>query len=701
MGETTIGAVDNNDLLIPCSIGVGTWYTFTPITSETIELAFTGFDFTGEVAVAESNVCGSYTVIDCRLIFQSSLEQKVVFSGVAGQQYYIVVGDQNPIGTNTGTFNIQVKCLPAPTNDLCASSTDLMCGSVLTNESSAGATDNGDDTGTSCNTGVGVWYSFTATSVDPHEIVVENASYDIYYIVSSSSDCQSFTSMTCRTVNVGQSNTYIFQPTIGVTYYVYIADRSNGTDSGTYDISLQCYAIASNASCSTPKTIQCGDQFVAESTTGAISFPTSISPCSPGLGVWYRYSNTESKTLQMVIENLTGSIEYVVMSSPDCITFERVACSTAIVNNLREVIFFAEQNLDYYIFIGNISSTVTAYFDFDISIDCFEPASNIDCESAKPIDCNMPLLNESTSGSIRTSPSGTFAGVGTWYTFTAEVTETATVRITNATDDFAIISRTSTNCTSFSGGSVSLSSTPEDSILFVVEAGLDYYIYVGDRSKQGTDYFDFDIELSCNSSLENNTCETATTVHCGDVLLQESTVGSTDDISGLNCPVGAGVWYYFSSTDFGTAVVEVTPDANYDPSVLVSTSNDCLTFSEVSCSRTGGDGVKEVFDFPYEPDSSYYIYVGDKSGNNFGTFDLSINCTTCPTGNYAGQNALMETQSISADYETNGLIESEQIITGDISVDYDSRIGVTLKENFSVAKGSIFQAFIDGCGGEN
>lgn len=700
MGETTVGAVDNNDLLVPCSIGVGTWYTITPATSETIELIFTDLDFVHEVSIAEATGCGNFNVLECRRIFQSTLDQKIVFAGVAGQQYVIVVGDDSPIGTDTGTFNLQVNCVPPPSNDLCTTATELFCGTTLVNESSVGSTDNGDATGTSCNTGVGVWYSFTPTSVDPHEIVVENVSYDIFFTVSSSSDCQSFTSVTCRAVNIGQSNTYIVQPSIGVTYYVYIADRSNGTDSGTYDVSLQCYAIASNASCTTPKSIQCGDQFVAESTTGAISFPTGISGCSPGLGVWYRYTNAESKTIRMIIENMTESLEYVVMSSSDCNTFDRIACSTvAANNNFFDVVFFAEQDLDYYIFIGNTTSGVTEYFDFDISIDCFEPPSNIDCSSAKPLDCNVPLLNESTTGSIRNSPSGNFGGVGTWYTFTAEVTETVTVRITNATEDFAIVGRTSMNCTSFSGGSVSLSTTPEDSILFVVQAGLDYYIYVGDRIPTGTTYFDFDIELECNSSITNNECATATVITCGDVLLQESTLGATDDIPGFTCPVGAGVWYEFSSIEFGTAFIEVTPDVNYDPTVLVRRSNDCFTFTDVLCSRTVGDGVVEVFDFAFEPDSSYYIYVGDRTGNNFGSFDLSINCGICPTGDYAGQNALMGIQSMSEDYETNGLIESSQVITGAIDVDYDSRTGIVLEENFSVAKGSILHAFIDGCGG--
>jgi len=53
----------------------------------------------------------------------------------------------------------------------------------------------------------------------------------------------------------------------------------------------------------------------------------------------------------------------------------------------------------------------------------------------------------------------------------------------------------------------------------------------------------------------------------------------------------------------------------------------------------------------------------------------------------------------SADFETNGQIESNQEISNIATVDYDSRTGIVLQADFKVMLGSVFHAFIDGCGG--
>ena len=71
-----------------------------------------------------------------------------------------------------------------------------------------------------------------------------------------------------------------------------------------------------------------------------------------------------------------------------------------------------------------------------------------------------------------------------------------------------------------------------------------------------------------------------------------------------------------------------------------------------------------------------------------------------PSYSDANGNALTGVQSTNADYETDGIIESDQIITGaGTTVDYDSGTYIELKMGFETLLGSIFHAFIDGCGG--
>lgn len=50
-----------------------------------------------------------------------------------------------------------------------------------------------------------------------------------------------------------------------------------------------------------------------------------------------------------------------------------------------------------------------------------------------------------------------------------------------------------------------------------------------------------------------------------------------------------------------------------------------------------------------------------------------------------------------ADYETDGKLESDQMINSTAIVDYDSGVEVLLLANFEVELGALFEAFIDGC----
>jgi murein DD-endopeptidase MepM/ murein hydrolase activator NlpD len=75
--------------------------------------------------------------------------------------------------------------------------------------------------------------------------------------------------------------------------------------------------------------------------------------------------------------------------------------------------------------------------------------------------------------------------------------------------------------------------------------------------------------------------------------------------------------------------------------------------------------------------------------------------TPCPSSySSANGNPLIGNQNSNADFETDGLIESTQIISGATSiVDYDSGTTICLDPGFEVMSGAQFSAFIDGCGG--
>jgi len=80
-----------------------------------------------------------------------------------------------------------------------------------------------------------------------------------------------------------------------------------------------------------------------------------------------------------------------------------------------------------------------------------------------------------------------------------------------------------------------------------------------------------------------------------------------------------------------------------------------------------------------------------------GCTDTLIRVITMKSPNYAGAQRLTGTLSGYHDYETNGHIESVQILDGTSVVDYDAGLSISLFEGFEVQSGAVFEAFIDGC----
>jgi len=94
----------------------------------------------------------------------------------------------------------------------------------------------------------------------------------------------------------------------------------------------------------------------------------------------------------------------------------------------------------------------------------------------------------------------------------------------------------------------------------------------------------------------------------------------------------------------------------------------------------------------------FYIEWDDRWSTS--GFEFTIECIEICPPNYAGNNNLVGSQSASFTlYDTDGAIESEQIIYGDVT--YDSGTMITLLGGFEVKPSGVFHAYIDGCGGVN
>jgi len=152
---------------------------------------------------------------------------------------------------------------------------------------------------------------------------------------------------------------------------------------------------------------------------------------------------------------------------------------------------------------------------------------------------------------------------------------------------------------------------------------------------------------------------------------------------------------------------------NYTFMVVNSANNNIVGFEANSDLTNYAAGSYKVYGLSYENTANLNTYVGGSLTSFQSDLDLLVICgnlssncievtitasSNCPP-NYTGANALSGTETGTQDYETDGEIESTQIINASATVDYDSGTSITLDAPFEVQLGATFHAFIDGCGG--
>lgn len=98
---------------------------------------------------------------------------------------------------------------------------------------------------------------------------------------------------------------------------------------------------------------------------------------------------------------------------------------------------------------------------------------------------------------------------------------------------------------------------------------------------------------------------------------------------------------------------------------------------------------------PMDPD-----FVININNNASGCNSYSEVISLCQSGGCGSNIILTGTESGTMDTESMDWITSNQSITASAAVDYDGTSYVLLSPGFEIQVGAIFQAFIDGCGGQ-
>jgi hypothetical protein len=218
-----------------------------------------------------------------------------------GTVYYWRIVPRNSSGSASGCSTWSFTTITPPSNDICANSTSLSCGTsnlAGTTVNSVAETAPGTCVGTN-----GVWYSFPGNG--QLTTISAFSSMDIGVYIASGT-CAARTQIQCIDNLIGNNteSSSSFIATNGITYFVYIANYT-GSTTGTFTISRTCTAPPTppaNDLCANATTLTVsGSCTNTAGTTVAASQELPANPTCDPTGtiqdVWYKFNSGDNSTL--------------------------------------------------------------------------------------------------------------------------------------------------------------------------------------------------------------------------------------------------------------------------------------------------------------------------------------------------------------------------------------------------------------------
>ncbi len=176
----------------------------------------------------------------------------------------------------------------------------------------------------------------------------------------------------------------------------------------------------------------------------------------------------------------------------------------------------------------------------------------------------------------------------------------------------------------------------QSQVSFVSDGTTTYYVAVEGFGAASAGAYS--LEVSCNPVADNDLCDDATSIACGETILG-STLFATPDLGAPDCGGGndaPGVWYKIEDTsglvtDYTVSLCD--GGTTYDSKLVIYSGDDCGTLVCVAENDDSCDLQSEV-SFQGDGVSTYYILVnGFFLTGASGDFSLNLSCTPVPPPN--------------------------------------------------------------------
>lgn len=395
LAGSTFGATESTGISPNCATKTGVWYSFvgngqnTQISTNSIS------NWDHAISVYSGN-CAALNLLACVNSNSAGLNKNEshTLATVVGTTYYVFVSSASA-GTNpSGNFNISLTCVNAPPNQFCAQAIDLPCGTSNLAGTTIGGLPSTLPSGLCSISKYGAWYTFTGDGTNT-TISTTTSGYDIKMLIFSGS-CTSATQIVCQDGLSNGTETFSFNTTNGLQYFVFIAHYSStSTVTGNFQISRTCTVLPPpNDACSDASSLTCGTN-LNQTTFNAELNPTISGHCGNRYGVWYKVTGTGQ--LMTVFSKATSGWNHVMsVFAGTCDNLILMACkNTAGTNGTETHSFVSEVGQTYYVFVSGDDPNSNAMGTFTISHRCqAAPDGGLSTLSGSTCSASLPFCSD-------------------------------------------------------------------------------------------------------------------------------------------------------------------------------------------------------------------------------------------------------------------------------------------------------------------
>ena len=531
------------------------------------------------------------------------LLSEVTFPVAMGVPYWIRLASIDL----AGDYDLNISCNSVPDNDNCASATPVSDGVPAAEGDNAGAA--ADDAEASCGSSDDdVWFEYVATCTG--DATVDTFGSGQGDTLLNAYDACSGNELDCDDDTGGLLSQIEFSVTMGQSYWIRVA--SIGLP-GDYDLNISCASAPNNDDCVVAMIVTDGAPAAQGNNSGATADNVEATCTSSDNDVWFEYVATCTGNISA--DTFGSGQADTVLSLNDACGGTEIACNDDAGGSLSQISGAVTSGQSYWIRLASVGPPG----DYALNVSCASVPTNDSCVDATGVTDGTPSWEGDNAGAATDDAEASCrdSDYDVWFKYDATCNGAATVdtfgsnQVDTVLSVYAACGGGEIACNDDTGGTLS-------EVSLAVTSGTSYWIRLASIGFAG----DYDLNISCSSGPDNDSCATATIVTDGVPAAEGDNSGAGADDSEASCRLSDNdVWFEYVATCEGTVTVNTLGSGQEDTVLSVY---DACDGNEVACNDDAGGTLSEVL-LTATLGQPFWIRLASVSAA--GDYDINISCS--------------------------------------------------------------------------